>query len=221
MDFSHNRKENPAKSLTGITIAVVLHVAVGYLVISGMGKQMIEKIKNPIETKLIEEVKPPPKDLPPPPPPPEIKTPPPPFIPPPEVVVAQQAPVNTITTVTNVQPATNVMPRAPIIQAPVDVAAKPAPPARTDPYFNINDCTKPEYPKSSHRNEEEGTVTIEFLIGADGRVKDSSIKKSSGFRDLDKAAVAALSACNKFRPGTENGKPVEARKLVAYEWKLE
>jgi len=59
------------------------------------------------------------------------------------------------------------------------------------------------------------------LVGADGRVKDSRIEKSSGFRDLDKAAVAGLTACPKFRAGTENGKPVEAWARVAYEWKIE
>jgi protein TonB len=219
MDFSQNQ-QNPAKRLTGIGVAVVLHVIVGYVVVSGMGKQLIEKIKHPIETKIIEEVKPPPKDLPPPPPPPEIKTPPPPFIPPPEVVVQQQqVQPNTITTVTNVQPASNVLPRAPIIQAPV--AAKPTPPARTEPVVNVKDCPVPDYPRNARRNEEQGTVTIEFLIGTDGRVKSSNILHSSGSRELDRAAVASLSSCDRFRAGTENGKAVEAKKTVLYQWTLE
>jgi len=224
MDFSHN-EENTTKRLTGIVVVVAFHVLMGFLVVSGMGKRLVEKIKNPVETKIIEEVKPPPpQDLPPPPPPPEIKTPPPPFIPPPEVVV--QAPAqqnNPIAAATNVAPPapTAVRPQAPAASAPVGEAPKPAPPAKTPAYLNVNDCTKPEYPKNSARNEEEGTVIIAFLVGADGRVKDSRIEKSSGFRDLDKAAVAGLTACPKFRAGTENGKPVEAWARVAYEWKIE
>jgi protein TonB len=64
---------------------------------------------------------------------------------------------------------------------------------------DFNTCAKPEYPKSSLRNEETGTVHPSFLIGVDGRVMDSKITKSSGFRDLDKAAQAALGKCH-FKP---------------------
>jgi protein TonB len=85
---------------------------------------------------------------------------------------------------------------------------------------NFDTCAKPEYPKSSLRNEETGTSTISFLISADGSVKDSKITRSSGFRDLDKAAVAALSKC-RFKPATENGQAVETWSPVAYVWNLD
>lgn len=224
MDFSHN-EESSTKRLTGIAVVIAFHALVGFLVVSGMGKRLVEKIKNPVETKIIEEVKPPPpQDLPPPPPPPEIKTPPPPFIPPPEVVVQQQVQQNNpVSNATNVAPPapTAVRPQASPAPAPVAEAPKPAPPAKTAAYLNVKECPTPEYPKNSARNEEEGTVTISFLVGADGRVKEAKIEKSSGFRDLDKAAVSQLSSCTKFRAGTENGKPVEAWARVAYEWKIE
>jgi protein TonB len=85
---------------------------------------------------------------------------------------------------------------------------------------DFNTCAKPEYPKSSQRNEETGTVMLQFLIGADGSVKGSQITKSSGFRDLDKAALVALGKC-RFKPATENGQPVESWKPVQYVWNLE
>jgi protein TonB len=90
---------------------------------------------------------------------------------------------------------------------------------RTAAVADVNAC-KPEYPKSSARNEEEGTTTISFLIGVDGRVVDSKITKSSGFRDLDRAAQAALGKC-RFKPAMVNGQPEQAWVPVQYVWSLE
>lgn len=223
MDFSHEQ-ESSSKRLTGITVVVAIHALVGFMVVSGMGKTLVEKIRNPVETKIIEEVKPPPpQDLPPPPPPPEIKSPPPPFIPPPEVVVQTPVQQNVVSNATNVAPpkASDVRPQPPAPPAPEGKPQPPAPPARTPAVLNVAACPKPEYPRNSARNEEEGEVTIAFLVGTDGRVKEAKVEKSSGHRELDKAAVAQLSACDKFKVGTENGKPVESWARVAYTWKLE
>jgi protein TonB len=81
-------------------------------------------------------------------------------------------------------------------------------------------CAKPEWPKSSLRNEETGTVTLSFLISADGRVGDSKVVKSSGFRDLDKAAVVGIAKC-KFKPATVDGHPQETWQQMQYVWTLE
>ena len=75
MDFTQNR--NPTKHLTGIVFVVILHLAVGYALVTGLARKVVEVIKQPIETKIIEEIKPPPPDTPPP-PPPKLATPPPP-----------------------------------------------------------------------------------------------------------------------------------------------
>lgn len=226
MNFS-NEKESSSKRLTGIAVAIAIHALLGFLVVSGMGKRMIEQIKNPVETKIIEEVKPPPPvDLPPPPPPPEIKSPPPPFIPPPEVVVQTPVQAPVISNTTNVAPKqADVRPQAQVAAAPpappAPPPAPPAPPAKTPAFISIKECGKPDYPKNAARNEEEGTVEIKFLIDGEGKVKNSEITRSSGSRELDKAAVAHLTSCNKFRAGTENGKAVESSTTVAYQWKLE
>jgi len=78
---------------------------------------------------------------------------------------------------------------------------------------------KAEYPKASLINEEQGDVSMSFLVGADGKVVDSKIDKSSGFKNLDKAAVKALSAC-KFKPGTKDGAVAQTWTKVDYSWKL-
>ena len=124
MDFAQQQR-NPAKHLAGLTFVVLLHVAVIYALVNGLARKVVEVIKQPLETKIIEEVKPPP---PPPevplPPPPKFVAPPPPYIPPPEVQIQQPPPVqNVITATTNVPP-----PEAPPPVAPRVVEAPPAPP---------------------------------------------------------------------------------------------
>src|SRR5207245_2494071 len=53
--------------------------------------------------------------------------------------------------------------------------------------FDAKSC-KAEYPKASLMNEEQGTVSMSFLVNADGSVADSKLEKTSGFKNLDKAA---------------------------------
>jgi protein TonB len=134
------------------------------------------------------------------------------------VQVQQPPPQQTAIAVSSsAKPATTDLNRAPPAPA---APAKASGPAHTNAVVNFDTCAKPEYPKSSLRNEETGTSTISFLISADGSVKDSKITRSSGFRDLDKAAVAALSKC-RFKPATENGQAVETWSPVAYVWNLD
>lgn len=87
-------------------------------------------------------------------------------------------------------------------------------PARFDP----KNC-KAEYPKTSLMNEEQGAVTMAFLVSADGKVVESKVEKSSGFKNLDKAAIKAISAC-KFKPGTKDGAVAQTWTKVDYVWSL-
>jgi protein TonB len=218
MNFSHDKQ--PGKNFTGITIVIILHVLVAYGIVTGLGKRMVTKMAEAVETKIIEEkAPPPPKEIPPPPPPPEMKAPPPPFIPPVEVNVQQPPPPqNVIQNASTVKPATTELQR-PAPAAPPAPAANPNP-VRVAAVADFNTCAKPEWPKASLRNEETGTVTLSFLIGEDGRVADSKIVKSSGFRDLDKAAVTGISKC-RFKPGLNDGKPEKAWMQMQYVWTLE
>ncbi|WP_295992730.1 energy transducer TonB [Rugamonas sp.] len=84
--------------------------------------------------------------------------------------------------------------------------------------FDAKSC-KAEYPKASLMNEEQGNVAMAFLVGTDGNVIESKVEKSSGYKNLDKAAIKALSAC-KFKPGTKDGAVAQTWTKVAYDWKL-
>ena len=85
--------------------------------------------------------------------------------------------------------------------------------------FDPKTC-KAEYPKASLMNEEQGTVSMSFLVSADGTVIESKLEKTSGFKNLDKAAMKSIAAC-KFKPGTKDGKPDQTWTKVDYAWKLD
>ena len=85
--------------------------------------------------------------------------------------------------------------------------------------FDASKC-KAEYPKASLMNEEQGVVSMSFLVNPDGTVADSKLEKTSGFKNLDKAAIKAISAC-KFKPGTKDGQPAQTWTKVDYAWRLD
>jgi protein TonB len=91
---------------------------------------------------------------------------------------------------------------------------------RTAAVVNSANCEKPEYPSASRRLEEEGTVSLRFLVGVDGKVIQAEVEKSSGFRRLDEAARAGLAKCQ-FKPATLDGKPEQAWASMKYTWRLE
>ena len=126
MNFS-KQQADPRRHLAGIAFVVLFHAFIVWALVSGLAKKVVEVVRAPIETKVIEEIKKPP---PPPevvvPPPPKLEAPPPPFIPPPEVQVAAPPPPEpTITATTPTPPAP--VPFTPV--APPAAAPAPAPPA--------------------------------------------------------------------------------------------
>lgn len=92
--------------------------------------------------------------------------------------------------------------------------------AETPAVMDTNSCKQPVYPKVSLMNEETGTVVLAFNITTDGKVSESKIEKSSGFKGLDKTALSALSLC-KFKPATKDGKPEQVWTKVNFDWKLD
>jgi protein TonB len=220
VDYAQQQR-NPSKHLTSIGIVLALHLLVGWALVSGLARKVVEVIKSPIETKIIEEVKtppPPPENLP---PPPKMAPPPPSFVPPPEVVVQappQNAPTITTTTVRPPDQPVRVAPPAPA--AP---PAPPAPPARVAPQLNFNACEKPEYTTAARRSEAQGTVVVLYTMDVDGRITEASVEKSSGptreHKQLDRATLEAVKAC-KGRPGMVDGKPERLSGRVEYVWKL-
>ena len=87
--------------------------------------------------------------------------------------------------------------------------------------LDLSTCTKPVYPIASIRAEEAGTVALRFQIASGGQVVSAVLQRSSGFPNLDKAALSSLSKCH-FNPAVdEDGRVVTAWAHVDYVWKLE
>ena len=170
MDYAQQQR-SPVKHLTGLAVVLLLHILVGYALVNGLARKMVEVIKSPMETKIIEEANKPPPDDTPPPPPPKLVQLPPAFVPPPEVQIqAPAAPQPTISNTTRV--IAPVKPHhAPVVAAPpsVGVACPNSQQIRTEI----------AYPARAKREELEGNVLIEFTVAADGAIKDIDIKSSS------------------------------------------
>lgn len=184
MDFS-KRQADPRRHITGIAVVIAFHAFVVYALVTGLAKKVVEVVRAPIETKVIEEIK---KPLPPPeiviPPPPKLEAPPPPFIPPPEVQVsAPPPPAPTITAVTATPPPAPVVIAPAPAPAPV-VAAAPAPPAPpvvkpAGPVLAGTVCTKmppPEAPGVT--TEVQGSITVLATLKA-GRVVQVDVEKNT------------------------------------------
>jgi len=95
---------------------------------------------------------------------------------------------------------------------PIKAAASSPGNIRTDT------CARPEYPKGELEQNHHGTVTLRYLLSADGVVKQSMIHTSSGYPALDEAALVAISKC-RFSPPLVDGKAVEGWTAIQYVWK--
>lgn len=195
------KQQNPVRRFGGIGAVIVLHVVLIYALVNGLANKVVQVIQHPIETKIIEPVKPPP----PPPlpvvqlPPPKFAPPPPPFVPPPEVPV-QAPPQQTI-----------AHQAAPVVSAPV--TAPPAPPAPAPVAKPVSHevgvvCPNSDeirgtiaYPKEAQENNVTGDVLIEFVVDPQGHITGERVAKSSDDNSLDAAAFNAVKKFNCISQG--------------------
>lgn len=84
--------------------------------------------------------------------------------------------------------------------------------------IRFDTCSRPAYPEQEAKQNHQGMVTLRFLVGSDGKVKESQVMKSSGYQALDDAALVAISKCS-FNAPVANGKPTDAWIPVQYDWK--
>jgi len=203
----------------GLGLVVLLHALLLWAILSGLGRTITRQAQVVVDAVLLSEDKPAPPPSAPPPPAPPVKVPPPapPTVAPPLVPLPPSPQAVTVAPAPAV-PAVTVAPSAPAA-APAGPVLR-GEPMRTAAGVNAANCEKPEYPSASRRLEEEGTVHLRFLVGVDGKVIQSEVEKSSGFKRLDEAARAGLSRCQ-FRPATVDGKPEQAWASIKYTWRLE
>ena len=169
---------------------VALHVLAAWGFASGLATKAIQALAPNIEATVEEEI--PQEEEPPPPPPPEMERPPV-EVPPPEVTIDLPMETNT----TAIQDVTD-KPPPPAPPPPPRVAGTPAKmtrPANPDDF----------YPPGSIRREEEGSPVVQACVGANGRLlREPVVTDTSGFPDLDGAAVKVAKA-TRYAAGTDNG----------------
>jgi protein TonB len=170
-------------------VIIAIHVLFAWGLASGLARKVVEVLAPPIEADIVEEVKP--DDQPPPPPPPEMERPPV-EVPPPEVSI--DLPMET--TSTAIQDVTDKTP--PPAPPPPRAAGSPAKMTRP---VNPDDY----YPPGSIRREEQGSPVVQACVGPNGRLlRDPVVTDTSGFPDLDGAAVKVAKA-TRYAAGTEGG----------------
>ena len=209
-----NFQQGPKKNLTGVTVVAGLHVAL--LVVFLQGSKLTVFRHQETAVDLIPQMDPPkPKVLPPDLPLPTaslptVPVPPMPVLPTTEPTITARPQTDAPPQPTGPAQVADATPRVQPKAASVTVAA----------VVDASACSKPDYPKNALRNGDTGTVTLAFLIGTDGKVADSRVEKSSGFRDLDRAAQVGLGLC-KFKPGTVDGVPQQSWTRMQYVWSLD
>ncbi len=205
MDYAQ-RQRQPGKHLTGITVVVVLHIVLGYALVSGLARKVVEVIKQPLETKIIEEVKkPPPPDTPPPPPPKMVQVMPT-FVPPPEVQVQTPIAPPPIAATTSVAP--------PVYAPPVPAPANTGPISAGIACPNSQQVkTEIQYPPQARRDGLQGEVLIEFTVTTSGDIKDIDVKSSTN-RVFNSVSI---NATRRFKC---NGQGRDVRVQVPYSFSL-
>lgn len=187
MNYSR-RQADPRRHLVGIASVILFHALVVWALVNGLARKVVDVVRAPIETKVIEEVRKPP----PPPaavavPPPKMEAPPPPFIPPPEVQIATPPPPAPTITAAPAPPPPAPAPIAPV--APPVAAAAPAPAPAPAPAVMapsvvcLNYSTAmgdAAFPKEATRQGlEKGDATILFTLSASGEVKNLQVERAS------------------------------------------
>jgi protein TonB len=187
--------------IIAIIIVALIHVALGYALITGLAYSAIKKAVERVTTVDIEEP-PPPEEEPPPPPPDEV-VPPPPVAPPP--------PINVSVTPPQIQTVTTPPPPAPVFTRAAPPPAPPPPPpapsqargATPDGLGRWSARIQENYPARAVRDEIEGRVGVRVTVGPNGRVADCSVSSSSGSSVLDDAACAGMRSYARFNPALD------------------
>jgi periplasmic protein TonB len=179
--------------MTSIVMVAILHAFLGYMLVTGLAYKVVKKAVEDLKTFDVNEEPPPPPEKPPP-PPEKIDLPPPPVAPPVQTQIPVFAP-------------------PPIVTAPPpSTPAPPPPPPPPPPIQKIPARAKgdlrslfssDDYPESSLRAQEQGTVKVSFTVGPNGRVSGCSVIQSSGSSALDAATCRIITSRARFTPATD------------------
>ena len=194
--------------IVAIIIVALIHIALGYALITGLAYNAVQQVVERVTTIDIEEP-PPPEEEPPPPPENVPDTPPPPVAPPPPINIAPAPPP--------IRTQTTIPPPAP----PQLVIPPPAPPAPPPPPSKARSASprgqagwarriQSNSPRRAEREGIEGNVGVTITVGTDGRVASCRVSSSSGSSDLDAAACDGMTRYARYNPAQDAaGNPIQ------------
>jgi protein TonB len=197
----------PKKPATGIVVVLTLHLLLGWALVSGLAQRVVEVVRSPIQTKLVEEIKPPP-----PPPPPDLPKP---TVTPPAAV---QVPVPVVIPQVTPPPAAVQAPPPPVAPPPVaaappppDAIRAPAPPppipapppattakATPDALYTgglrvyLNSIKKYPTSREARQLRPQGTVRLKLEIDRAGQLLNAVVETTSGSLLLDNEALRTV-----------------------------
>ncbi len=220
-------QEMSGNRVIAIVIVAIIHIALGYLLVTGLAISAVKDVVERVTTVDVEEPPPPEPEDEPPPPPPEQEVPeftPPPVVPQPKInprpnpvfqnttqdlTERPQTQIATKTcpggqTVLSTQACPEATKTCPNGSTVAVSAACPVPSkARGVSPDNLNRWAariQGDYPSSALRREEQGTVTMRITVGANGRVEACSVTGSSGSSALDQAACRGMQRYARYNP---------------------
>ena len=186
--------------VTALIVVAILHVIVGYALVTGLAYSAFQKVKERVETFDVKEEKPPEE----PPPPPDQPLPPPPIVAPPPPISFDRPQAPVVQTVPVAPPPAPVFTQAAQPPAPPPVASK-ARGAKPKGQGSWASRIQDNYPSAALRKEIEGTVAVRVTVGPDGRVSGCTVSGSSGSGDLDSAACDGMTRYARFEPALDPG----------------
>ena len=216
-----NRRKMSSNRTVAIIIVAILHVLLGYALVTGLAYNAIKKVADDLKTFDVEDEPPPPPDEPPPPPEDIPQVEPPPMAPPP--MVRSTVSQNTVQT--------SVIPNPAPSPVPLPVRVAPPPPL-PPPAPRVSQAAKAkgslpglfstdDYPGDAIRSEQQGTTAVRLTIDGSGRVSGCSVTSSSGSRSLDDATCRIIRSRARYTPAKDQaGSPISDTDSVRIRWVL-
>ncbi len=211
MNYAQQQR-SPLRTILGFSAVVLFHLLLIWALVNGLGQNIVDVIKAPLETKIIKDTKPPPPEAPPP-PPPQLTAPPPPYVPPPDIQIQPppQPQNNAITATTHAPPPTTKFVPAP----PKPVQAVPDHDVSAVPISG----QPPTYPEQMQDEGRQGRVSVACDVDTNGQTSNCSVLSVTGGEAFARSALQYVRS-ERYHPATHNGVPIATRHTWVLNYKL-
>ena len=214
-----NRKQMSSNRTASIIVVALLHVVLGYALVTGLAYNVIKNASTDLKTFDVTEPPPPPEEKPPP-PEKQPNTPPPPQVAAPPPLVRMPSISPQIQTTPNPPP---FIPTPTARPAPPAPPAPPPPPRTVEPARAKGDLhalfSTDDYPASALQAQQQGTTAVSISIGPDGRVSGCDVTSSSGSAALDSATCSVIRRRARYTPARDNtGQPTSGSDGARIKW---